>query len=286
MALPVKIENYPGFIAISGAALAAKMQEQAVALGAEIVTGEVVKISRSAGKSSSSPEFEVVTRSLEKYKARTVIVATGMERRKLGVPGEEEYFGKGVAYCATCDAPLFKGKTVGIVGAGNAAAHGALLLADLAEKVYLICRRDSLLADPIFVSRIKEQVEQGRVELIGGTTVREVKGDGKKVTAVSLDRPVVGRDELALDGIFIEVGGVPGTALVRPLGVELDESGFIRVDLEMGTNVPGLFAAGDITSSGSLLQQIVTACAQGATAAASAYKFVKGEKAVSPLHGC
>jgi len=101
-----------------------------------------------------------------------------------------------------------------------------------------------------------------------------------------LDRPVVGRDELALDGIFIEVGGVPGTALVRPLGVELDESGFIRVDLEMGTNVPGLFAAGDITSSGSLLQQIVTACAQGATAAASAYKFVKGEKAVSPLHGC
>jgi thioredoxin reductase (NADPH) len=288
MALSHEIENYPGFRSISGLDLTKKMEEQARTLGVDISCEGVAKIQPQKGG------FKLTTDSRDNYQTKALIIATGTERRKLGIPGEEEYTGRGVSYCATCDAPFFRDKTVAVIGGANTAAQGALLLADLAKKVYIIYRRKPLRADPTFVSRIEGKAKKGKIEIIYETNLTEIKGSGNRVTGVILDRPYQppkaslakggGKSELALDGVFIEAGGVPGTALVKPLGVKLDRKGFIKVDLKMGTSVPGLFAAGDITSSGALLQQIVVSCAQGAMAASSAYEFLK-EVAAPSLRG-
>jgi len=268
MALSSWIENYPGFKSISGADLAQGMAKQVKGLGGKILDEGIARIEK------EETAFKLTTESEKVYRAKTVILTTGTERRKLGIPGEEEYTGKGVSFCATCDAPLFRGKAVAVVGGANAAVQGALLLTEFAKKVYIIYRRKPLRADPIFVKRVEEQVEKGKIELIYETNITEIEGDGSKVTGVVLGKSYQGKTELSLDGVFIEAGGVPGTALVKPLRVELDEKGFIKVDLGMRTSIPGLFAAGDITSSGALLQQITTACAQGAMAAVAAYQYL------------
>lgn len=278
MALSHEIENYPGFRSISGLELTKRMEDQARAFGVEISCEGVAKVKYQKGG------FKLTTESGDLYQAKALIIATGTERRKLGIPGEKKYIGKGVSYCSTCDAPFFRNKVVAVIGGANTAAQGALLLAELAKKVYIIYRRKPLRADPAFVSRIEERVKEGKIELVYETNVTGIKGGGNRVTGVVLDKPYQRKTELALDGVFIEAGGVPGTALVKSLGVKLDKKGFIKVDLKMGTSVPGLFAAGDITSSGALLQQIVISCAQGAMAASSAYEFLK-EKAAPSLRG-
>jgi thioredoxin reductase (NADPH) len=278
MALSHEIENYPGFRSISGLDLTRKMEEQAKLLGGEILSEGIAKIVPQKGV------FKLTTESGDEHRARALILATGTERRKLGIPGEEEHVGKGVSYCSTCDAPFFRDKTVAVIGGANTAAQGALLLADIAKKIYVIYRRKPLRADPAYVSRIEKRAKQGKIKILYETNLTEIRGNGSRVTGVVLDRPYKGEEKLALDGVFIEAGGVPGTALVKPLGVKLDRKGFIKVDLRMGTSIPGLFAAGDITFSGALLQQIVTSCAQGAMAASSAYEFLK-DRAAPSLRG-
>lgn len=269
--LASSVQNYPGFLAISGLELSEKMGEQVKQLGAQIkmeTTGRIEKL--------EGDGFRVITEEGGKYEGEALIVATGSERRKLGIPGEAEYIGKGVSYCTTCDAPFFREKTVALIGGSDAAVSGAVHTSEFAKKIYIIYRGEELRAEPIWLEQV---LGNPKIEAIYKTNLKEIKGDGAKVTGLVLDNPHLGNQELKTDGVFIEIGGVPGTSLLRPLGVELDETGYVKVNEEMGTNVQGLFAAGDFTTASKVLQQMITACAQGSVAAASAYKFIKQEKA-------
>ncbi len=264
-----KVENYPGFTSISGIELTQKISEQVKTLGAEIISDTVGKIMKTA------TGFTLVTEGGKEYEAKTVVLATGTERRKLGVPGETEYLGKGVSYCTTCDAPFFRGKTVVLVGGSDAAVSGAIHAAEFGSKIYIVYRGEALRAEPIWIEQAQANP---KIEIIYKTNILEIMGDGKKITGVKLDNPFNNSNQLACDGVFIEIGGIPGTSLVVPLGVKLDQNGFVDVKPDMSTNVPGLFTAGDITDEAQVLVQMTTACAQGAIAAASAYKYLKGQK--------
>ena len=266
MAWASMVENYPGFDSITGADLAQKMIEQVKKLGAEIKNTGVIEIKR------KETNFELKTENDEFLEAKTLIIATGTQRQKLNIPGEGEYLGKGVSYCSTCDAAFFKGKKVAVVGGSNAAVMSAIHLVSFAQKVYLIYRKKPLRADPIWVERLQKEP---KIEIIYETNVTEIVGDDQKVTALKLDHPYQGGNQLKTDGIFIEIGGVPGTDLVKVLGVELDEKGYVRVKPDMSTNIPGLFAAGDVANASGELQQIITAASEGALAANSVYRCLK-----------
>jgi len=268
-----KIENFPGFKAIAGLELAEKMGEQVKALGAEIILDEVTKIEQREG------DFKVFVQSGKNLVSKALIVATGTERRKLGVPGEQEYLGRGVSYCTTCDAPFFRGKTVALIGGSNAAVSGAIHAAGFAAKVYIIYRREQLRAEPIWV---EEALKNPQIEVIYNTNVTEVLGDQAKVTGVKLDKPYHGKDTLALDGVFVEIGGVPLSSLLQKMGVKVTAAGHIDVDKQMRTNLEGLFVAGDFTDESVVLQQGILACAQGAVAAFAAFKYLKGSPTPSP----
>lgn len=264
------VENFPGFNSISGLELGEKMLEQVKYLGAEVVLKTVGRIEK------ISQGFKIITDDKGEYEAKTLIVATGTERRKLNIPGEREYLGKGVSYCTACDAPFFRDKTVAVIGGSDAAVSGAVHTAQFAKQVYIIYRGEALRAEPIWLDEAKKDP---KITTVFKTNLKEIKGNESKITGVILDNPYKGNELLPLDGVFIEIGGVPGTSLLVPLGTEIDPAGFIKVNEKMETNVSGLFAAGDFTTTSYVLQQAITACAQGATAAAAAFKFLTGQKA-------
>ncbi len=268
-----RIENLPGFVSIPGLEWGEKVKEQVEKLGAKVVLGRVGRIEKKGKK------FTVYTEAGEKYQAKTIIVATGSERRKLSIPGEKAYTGRGVSFCTTCDAPFFRDKTVALIGGSDAAVSGAVHTAEYAKKVYIIYRRDKLRAEPIWMEEWNEIEKKGKGETIYKTNITAILGDETRVTGVKLDKPYQGKKSLVLDGVFIEIGGVPGTSLLKPLGVNLTETGYVQVNEAMETNIPGLYAAGDMTDKSVVLVQAITAMAQGAIAAASAYKYLKGEKA-------
>ena len=262
------VENYPGFSSITGADLAQKMIEQVKKLGVEIKNTGVLEIKQ------KQKGFELKTENDEIYEAKALIIATGTQRQKLNIPGEAEYLGKGVSYCASCDGVFFKDKVVAVVGGSNAAVTSALHLSDLAQKVYLIYRRKTLRADPIWRERVQKN---SKIEIIYETNVMEILGDGNKVKALKLDRPYQGSSQLKVDGLFIEIGGKPGTELVKSLGMELDEKGYLKVKPDMSTSMAGVFAAGDVANASGEFQQIVTATSEGALAAKSVYQYLKGD---------
>lgn len=250
-----EIENFPTYKIIKGFEFTQKMKEQLDFLGIGVKNGIVKSIEKNGNG------FLVKTSS-EEYLAKKIILAKGSEKRKLGIEKEDKLLGKGLSYCATCDGAFFKDKVVGVVGGGNSALTSALLLSKFAEKVYLIHRgEDFSKADPFWVEEVKK-IE--KIEIILNSNISELKGEDK-LEGIILDNG----KEIKLKGLFIEIGFIPSTSLVEELGVELDK-GQIRVDKEQRTNVPGLFAAGDITDCP--LKQIVVACGQGAVAAYSAYK--------------
>lgn len=262
-----KVENFPGVTDITGAELGQKMFDQAKALGAEILGENVVEILK-----NPVGLFTLKTELGKEFEAKTLIIASGTERRKLGVPGEKEYLGKGISYCTNCDAPFFKGKTVVLVGGANAACSGAVHLAEYADKVYLIYRKSELRAEPVWVEEVKENP---KIEVIYDTNLTEIVGDISRVTGVKLDKEVNGSLELATNGVFVEIGGMPASNFLLSLGVLVDENGYVKVNDEMATNIGGVFAAGDVTDKSLILQQTITACAQGAVAGYSAFKYLK-----------
>jgi thioredoxin reductase (NADPH) len=223
--------------------------------------------------------FTVRTRKKSEYKAYSVILAIGVKRRRLGVPGENEFAGKGVSYCSICDAPLFKGKSaVAVVGGGDSALEGTELLSRYVGKVYLIHRRDQFRAQPIYVKIVKEK---SNVEILFNHVVTEIKGTKKVEKIVVKNLKTEEIKEINVDGIFIEIGFEPNKEFAKRIGVETDEQGYIKVDEWMRTNIPGIYAAGDCTNMNIGFRQIITAAAQGAIAAYSAYKYVtemKGQK--------
>lgn len=270
-----KVENFPGFPGISGVELAQRVIMHAKSFGTEILPEHVTKLEIIETTDAIPYHFKLTTDSGKEFEGKTVIVTTGTERRKLGVPGEKEFLGRGVSYCTNCDAPFFKNKTVAVIGGSDAAVTGAIHLAGVAEKVYIIYRKDALRAEPVWM----EQVESNpKIKIIYNTNVVEILGDNK-VTGVKLDKSYKNSDILPVDGVFVEIGGVPASNFLVPVGVELDENGYVKVNEKMETSAKGLFAAGDFTTQSLVLQQAITAAAQGAVAASSTFKYVRSQKA-------
>ena len=255
MATTDQIDNYPGFPqGVNGFELALEMQKGAQRFGAQTELAEVLQVDL------RGPVKEVVTQK-ETYRAPTVVLATGASPRELGLPGERELRGRGVSYCATCDGMFYRGKTVAVVGGGNTAAADVLYLSRLCEKVYLIHRRDQLRASRVYLEPLKqaENVEilwdSQVTELLYGETLTGIKVRNKKTGEVK---------ELSLDGLFLAVGQLPNTQLFQGQ-VELDAAGYVVADETTRTNLPGVFAVGDLRQKP--LRQVVTAAADGAVAA-------------------
>jgi len=262
------VENYPGFESITGAELAKKMQNHARASGSDVLIYKNITELRKRDGS-----FEVCVDN-DKFLAKTLIIALGTERRKLNISGEKELSGKGVSYCVTCDGPLYKDKTTAVIGGRNAAVTAALFLAKKCKKVYLIYRRNKLRSDKILTERV---VNEKRIEIIYNSNPLLINGNNA-VESIAIDQKGNKKD-LKVDGVFIEIGAVPATELVTKfLKIKINGNGQIDVNPNMSTNVEGVFAAGDITNGSNNLWQISTAVGEGAIAANSAFKYIKGIK--------
>ncbi len=263
------IENYPGFKSIGGMELAEKMFEQVASYSnVEVVMDEVIDARKDG-------ELFVLTTREREIKSRALILAVGMQRRKLSVKGEEEFLGRGVSYCATCDGMFFRDKVVAVIGGGDAAFDAILFLSNIARKVYLIHRREEFRAEEIKVEAAKKL---NNVEFILNSVVEEL--DGKdKLERIKVKNIKTNEEKwLDVDGLFIEIGSVPSAVLAQKLGVELDEHGFIKVNSDMSTNVGGVFAAGDITTASANVRQVATAVGEGAIAGVSAYLYLKKKR--------
>lgn len=256
------IENYPGIISITGAQMGEVFLKHAQRFGAEIKFSRVGDIEKFEEKGR---QFFRVRAGSEEFTARTVIIATGTQHKQLGVKGEKEFSGKGVSYCALCDAAFFKGKTVCLVGGGDSSAIEALILAEQCKKVYMIVRKDVLRAEPI---NHKKVMESPNIEVKFLTEIAEIKGSGKVESVV-----LKSGETMPMDGVFIAVGHVPVSVLAGKLGVELDASGQIKINRNCETNVPGVFAAGDVTDT--RFKQAITGAAEAVTASYSAYQYLK-----------
>lgn len=269
------IDNYPGAKSVDGFDLMQVMKEQAKEVGAETVDDAVTSIQREGGC------FLVSFASGVTHQASTIIVGTGTEHKRLGLPNEIELTSKGVHYCVTCDGPLYGGKKIAVVGGGDASVKGVNLAAEYAEKVFMIVRGNKLRAEPINYERLLAMGD--KIEVLYETEVKEIVGTSR-FEKVVLSKPFNGSTDLAVDGLFIEVGAFPRTDLVVPLGVELDAKGYIKADPLMRTNIPGLFAAGDVMDLFSGFKQDITAACMGAVAATSAYEYYKVHGDLCKVH--
>ncbi|MBD3261464.1 MAG: FAD-dependent oxidoreductase [Candidatus Altiarchaeales archaeon] len=253
------IENYPGVLETTGADLALDMERQAKKAGAKVRGERVSAVNVGGGVKTVSCGDEV-------FEGKTIIFATGGHHRRLQVPGEQEYTGKGVSWCATCDAPFFKDKKVAVIGGGNTAAEEALYLSEIADEVFVVHRRDTLRCEEERVERMKKN----GVTFILNSRVMEFKGD-LSLKSVVLATPD-GEKTVDVDGCFISIGMNPESGLARQAGVKLDDRGFIEVDCNQETNREGVLAAGDVTGG---VMQITVAAAEGCVAALKAYEIIK-----------
>lgn len=260
-----KVENYPGFPGgIDGPDLMLRFQEHCQEFGLEVVTGEVQSLIQEDGLSRLSIDDGEV-------RARSVIITTGAEPRKLGVPGEQEFTGRGVSYCATCDGAFFRDQTVAIVGGGDTAAEEALFLTRFAKKVYIVHRRDALRATKVLQDRLHAN---DKIEIFWNSAVQAVSGDTSGVTAAELKNVQTGEvRNLSLHGLFVAIGVTPKAHFLGEV-LELDAEGYILTDAECRTSLPGVFAAGDVRKK--ILKQIATAVGDGAVAAIMAEKYLDG----------
>lgn len=270
------VDDYPGLPDISGNDLVDRFIRHLEKYNVPLIIDEVINIYK---KDSSSPLWCVETKGLRRVIcAYAVILAIGSEKRKLGVPGEEKLTGKGVSYCAVCDGPLFKGKVVAVIGGGNSAFTSALFLSNYASKVYLIHRRDTFRALQVYIETASKNP---RIEILTNTVVTEIIG-ADRVESIRVRDVKTGEERvLPVDGVFIEIGLQPNTEFFRRIGIEVDEEGRARVNIDKSTNIPGIYVAGD-AAGGPLkykLEQIITAAAEGAIAADAASKYVMLVKA-------
>ncbi len=257
------VENYPGHVSIDGFDLIQSMETQVKKLGAEVLSGKADRVERRRGC------FEVGVGE-NRLEVKSLILAVGRARRTLGLPNEKEWLGMGISYCPTCDAPLFGDQTVAIVGGGDSAVKGAILLAKYGKQVYLIHRGPELGGEPINNERLQKA---SNVVFLFNSRVKALRGEDG-LQAIVLDPPYQGQEELPLDGLFVEIGAEPRVELADSLGVALDDKRYIRTDSMMRTNVDGVFGAGDVTNASGSLKQVITSAAQGVLAATSAYQYV------------
>ena len=264
------VENYPGITRATGPEFFDMFVEHARDYkdNIEIKEEEIVDVKK------HNQGFAVKTTN-GTYEGKTILYALGSSRRKLGVKGEAEFSSKGVSYCATCDGPLFKNKTVIVVGGSDSAAKEALFLTQHAKKVYIVYRKEEIHPEPINMLRVEELVKKGRIEIINNTNIKEVKGN-KLVTGVVFDKAYKGSKEFKCDGVFVEIGAIPLADFAKKLGVKLNEEGEIIVDRHSHTNVDGFYAAGDVTDD--KYKQVITGVAQGVSAAFEAFEFIERKK--------
>ena len=269
------VENYPGFEEpISGFELTSKMREQAERFGAEFYDEGITAI-------GIDGLCKVVETTESKHRAKSLIICTGAHPRRLNVPGEERLTGRGVSYCATCDGALYRDKTVAMIGGGDSAVEEALFLTRFVGKVYIIHRRDELRAQKIIQERA---FKNPKIEFIWDTVVQEFHGDKRLEKLELVNRKTHEISMLDIDGAFVYVGILPNNDLLESR-LELDNQGFVFTDANMHTNVPGIYAAGDIRHT--VLRQVVTATSDGAIAAWSAEKWIienYDELEVSSVH--
>ena len=257
-----EVDNYPGFPGVTGFELSRQFREHANKLGARVVQDEVVQVELSGNVKKVVCEEET-------YEARCVILASGAHHRTLEVPGEEELRGAGVSYCATCDGAFFRGRTVAVVGGGDAALEDAIFLARMCEKVYIVHRRDKLRG----AKRLQERLQAlENIEFVWNSETVAIEGNAQ-VEALRLRQTQTGEERrLDVDGVFIAVGIAPESELYAGQ-LELDEQGYIRADESGQTSVPGVFAAGDVRTKA--LRQILTAASDGANCVASAERYLQ-----------
>lgn len=254
------IENYPVEPHISGFDFATKLYNQAKDFGAEIKFEKVTNI-------EDKNDYKEIITSKNTYQAKTVIIATGADNRKLGIDNEDKLVGKGVSYCATCDGNFFKNKDVAVVGGGNTALEDALYLSNVASKVYLIHRRDTFRGDPVIVEKLKLQKN---IEFIYNSNVTKLLADDV-LTGIEVTNNDGSIKEILISGLFVAIGKVPENENFKKL-INLDESGYIIASEDCHTNIPGIFVAGD--NRVKELRQLVTATSDGAIAATEAIKYL------------
>ncbi|MBR6992570.1 MAG: thioredoxin-disulfide reductase [Methanobrevibacter sp.] len=258
-----EMENYPGFDNISGLELIEKMKAQAIKNCDLHEMEEVIKIT----KTDDEYRFTVKTNK-DTYQSKTIILATGSSHRQLGAKGEEEFKGKGVSYCATCDGFFFAGRDIIMVGGGNSALQEALYLKNLGANVTIIHRRDEFRAQ----KHLQNMIKEAGINTILNATVDEIKGDMLVESVVLKDTQTGELTEMPINGVFVSVGYIPHTELAKQIGVNLDESGHIIIDKDQKTNIDYVYAIGDVCVG---LKQWVVACGEGAVAATSAFNDIQ-----------
>lgn len=266
-AITDKIDNYPGFAdGVEGMVLAEELQKQAERFGTKIEYGEVSALRHEDG-------YNVVTVNGEDVKARVVLIASGSDYNKLGIPGEAEYYGRGVHYCATCDGAFYRGKRLAVVGGGNSGVQEAIFLTRFTEHIDLLVR-STVKASKVLQDELNEYVKSGKITLHLGTIPTEIlaneAGDVVGVKTSSSD----GETTVACDGVFVFIGLKPNTQFLKDSGVELDDVGLVKTDIKLATNLPGVFACGDVRSGATM--QIASASGEGATVALNIREYLEG----------
>jgi len=271
--LTESIENYPGFPhGITGPELMQKMEEQAVGFGLKIEYGEVEEVKIKEGKED---KVKMVKINNKEYRTLTIILASGAEASKLEVPGEEELRGRGVSYCATCDAPFFKDQKIVVVGGGDTAIEEALYLTKFVREVTIIHRRDRLRATKILQERV---FANKKINFAWDSVVTKILGKEKVEGVLIQNKKTYGEKEISCQGVFVFVGNIPNSKFLNEL-IKLDKKGYILTDDNMMTSQEGIYACGDVRKK--LLRQVVTACGEGATAAFAAQKYIEELKGTS-----
>lgn len=263
MANTEEVENYPGFETILGPELSTKMFEHAKKFGAEYAYGDVTSI-------VDEGDTKLIKAGGNEYRAKAVIISSGAEYKKMGIPGESELGGRGVSYCAVCDGAFFKGKELVVVGGGDSAVEEGVFLTRFADKVTIVHRRDELRAQKILQDRA---FANDKIDFIWNTTVKEIKEENGKVGSVTLvSTDSAEEKDFKTDGVFVYIGMLPLTKPFESLGI-LNSDGYIVTDEKMQTKVPGIFAAGDVREK--MLRQIVTATGDGSVAALAAQHYIE-----------
>lgn len=262
-----EVENYPGFPSIMGPELGEKMYQSTVKQGVDFVYGDVKGLKMDGRK-------RIVQMDPEDIEATVVIIATGSTNRKLGVPGEEEYSGRGVSYCAVCDGAFFKGDDVVVVGGGDSAVSEGLYLANVTDDVDVIHRRDELRAEKVLQDRA---FKNDKMHFTWDSEVKEIIGDGQKMTGVKVHNNKTNEDSVVdASGAFIYIGNIPNTEAFRDLGIT-DKDGWVITNDRMETSIPGVFAIGDVRQK--QLRQIITAVGDGGVAGQNSFEYIEGLKA-------
>jgi len=263
----ILVENYPGFEKIKGIELVERLRKQALKYKPAWLIDKIKLIKRKDGF------FVIITKDNKEIRAKYLIVALGTKKRMLGVKGEKELLGRGVHFCPTCDGYFYKEKIVAVVGGGDSGATASLYLARISKKVYLIDILKKMKAMPFWQAKIKKTKN---IELKLGYKIEELKGDGwlKEIVLSKRNK----KEIIKADGVFIEIGGIPNSEIVKKLGVELDKNGYIEVKNNMQTTNPYIFAAGDISTGSDYFNQMITSASEGAIAAHSVYELLQKNK--------